>query len=121
MPHNEHTKEMAEFEDLWAKLYEHGASEKKKEGTYRYWQTLTEEQREQVFARISKKLCEDKFVQYDPIRAIKENTPKAAREPTNYNRRALPDEPVCIAKWNGSWGTYTVREAREYGMEVKRA
>jgi len=67
------------FNALWAMLYEHGASAKKEEGTRRYWATLTSLQQRQVFTTISTKLREDKFVQYDPIRAIKENLRKARR------------------------------------------
>ena len=110
---------MIPFEQLWAELYEHGASEKKREGTERYWNGLTAEQQERVFNSISSKLREGKFVQYDPIRAIKENTPKVAREPTNYNGKALPDEPVATAYWNGKWGMYTLRDIREYRMPTR--
>ena len=61
------------FNQLWAILYDHGASAKKEEGTRRYWATLTPQEQRQVFTTISTKIKEDKFVQYDPIRAIKEN------------------------------------------------
>ena len=61
------------FEDMWSVLYDHGASDKKEEGTRRYWASLTPEQQHEAFTTISKKLKEGKFVQYDPIRAIKEN------------------------------------------------
>ena len=67
------------FNKLWALLYEHGASAKKEEGTRRYWATLTLHQQQAVLTTISNKLDEGKFVQFDPIRAIKENTPKAQR------------------------------------------
>ena len=67
------------FNALWALLYDHGASAKKEEGTRRYWATLTPQQQQAVFTSISTKLREDKFVQYDPIRAIKENMPKAPK------------------------------------------
>ena len=62
---------------MWRVLYEHGANARKEEGTRRYWEKLTPEQQGSVFTTISNKLKEGKFVQYDPIRAIKENTPKA--------------------------------------------
>ena len=106
------------FEELWQLLYDHGASAKKYEGTKNYWLTLTPQQREQVSASISSKLAAGKFVQYDPIRAIRENTPKNT-EPTNYNGKALPDEPVVIARWNGVWGTYTESDVRKYHMETR--
>lgn len=68
------------FNALWAMLYDHGASAKKEEGTRRYWATLTPQQQRQVFTTISTKLQEDKFVQYDPIRAIKENLQKERQQ-----------------------------------------
>ena len=61
------------FNKLWAKLYDHGASAKKEEGTRRYWAKLSPQQQNQVFTTICRKLEEDRFVQYDPIRAIREN------------------------------------------------
>ena len=67
------------FNELWAKLYDHGASAKKEEGTRRYWAKLSPQQQRQVFTTISRKLEEDSFVQYDPIRAIKENLRKERR------------------------------------------
>ena len=60
-------------------LYEHGASAKKKEGTRRYWSTLSSEQQQHALITISRKLEEGRFVQFDPIRAIKENTPKVRK------------------------------------------
>ena len=64
------------FNKLFALLYDHGASEKKREGAWRHWQTLTSDEQTSVLTTISKKLEEGKFVQFDPIRAIKENTPR---------------------------------------------
>lgn len=66
---------MIPFEQIWPLLYEHGASEKKEEGTRRFWANLTPYQQEKAFTTINTKLQEGKFVQYDPIRAIKENIP----------------------------------------------
>ena len=65
---------------LWAKLYDHGASDRKKEGTERYWRTLDSEQQAGVYNSISRKLASGGWVQYDPIRAIKEHTPKKRRQ-----------------------------------------
>ena len=72
------------FNQLWALLYEHGASAKKEEGTRRYWNTLTPLQQQEVFTTISSKLREDRFVQYDPIRAIRENMSKARQLTLTY-------------------------------------
>ena len=106
---------------MWQVLYEHGASEKKREGTERYWNSLTAEQQREVFSSISTKLREGRFVQYDPIRALKENTPRMqAAEPTNWNGKALDTgKQYVTACWNGKWGTYTIEDARDFGMETR--
>ena len=75
---------LMDFESLWQLLYDHGASGRKKEGTEHFWNTLTPQQQEQVFTTISTKLQEDKFVQYDPIRAIKENIIRRKRQVLSY-------------------------------------
>ena len=38
-------------------------------------------------------------------------------EPTDYNGRALPSEPVFSAKYNGKWGMYTQTDIDLYGLE----
>lgn len=44
----------------------------------------------------------------------------AEPEPTNYNgRRLKPGVTYVIAKYNGFWGTYTLKEAKEFGMEIR--
>lgn len=44
----------------------------------------------------------------------------AEPEPTNYNGRCLkPGVTYVIAKYNGVFGTYSLEEAKEFGMEVK--
>ena len=41
-------------------------------------------------------------------------------EPTNYNgRRLKPGVTYVIAKYKGSYGTYTLAEAEQFGMEIK--
>ena len=104
---------------MWQKLYDNGASAKQEEGTRRYWLTLSDDERQIAFTTISKRLEEGKFVWYDPIRAIEENLRRKRPriEPTNYNGRALPKEPVFSAKYQGKWGMYTQADIAKYGME----
>lgn len=110
------------FEKLWAMLYEHGASEKKREGTRRYWSTLTADQQQRVLTAIHRKLEEGRFVQFDPIRAINENIRiHQAVEPINYNGRSLKQGvQYVIAKYKGAYGTYSLEDAQAYGMEIKQ-
>lgn len=110
---------MDEFEATWQALYENGSSGKNRDATKRYWDTLTSVQQHTAFVNITRKAKEGKFIQYDPIRAIKENIRAyQAIEPENYNGKTLPKEPVVIAKYNGKWGTYTVRDAERFHMEI---
>ena len=110
-----------EFEPTWQALYENGSSRKNKEATKRYWDTLTPVQQHLAYLSITQKVKENKFVQYDPIRAIKENIRAYQMpEPTNYNgRRLKAGVTYVIAKYKGTYGTYSLEEAREFGMEVK--
>ena len=62
-----------EFEPTWNALYENGSSQRNKEATRHFWDTLTPEQQHAAFTNITRKRNENRFLQYDPIRAIKEN------------------------------------------------
>ena len=109
------------FETVWQALVENGTSKRNHDATERFWNTLTPKQQELVYANIPQKVKEGKFVQYDPIRAIKENARQyQLPEPTNYNGRTLkPGVQYVIAKYKESYGTYTLEDAKEYGMEIK--
>ena len=117
---------MVSFEDIWLLLYRHGASEKKREGTMRFWQTLTGAQQEQVFTSISSKLAENRFVQYDPIRAITENLRiQNVKVPTNLNGspaldRLIKTTPLVCAKYGNEFGVYTLEEAQLHNMPIAR-
>jgi hypothetical protein len=87
------------FEELWAMLYEHGASAKKEDGTRRFWNTLTADEQIHVFTTITTKLKEGKFVQFDPIRAIKENRP----------RKSLPQQ-LSFNEYYARYGTTEERD-----------
>lgn len=71
---------MITFINIWALLYEHGASSKKEHGTRQFWDTLTPAEQERAFSNISGKLQAGEFVHYDPIRAIKENLRTTSRD-----------------------------------------
>ena len=40
-------------------------------------------------------------------------------EPTNYNGRALPPEPVVTAFYNGKWGMYTVSDVERFHLRLQ--
>ena len=109
-----------DFEIVWQALYENGSSGKNRDATKRFWDSLTPAQQHLAFENITRKAKEGKFIQYDPIRAIKENIRAyQAIEPVNYNGRALPNEPMVIARYNGKWGTYKVSDAELFKMQIR--
>ena len=109
------------FETVWNALVENGTSKRNHDATERYWNTLTPKQKDVVYANIPRKVKEGKFVQNDPIRAVKENSRSYQMpEPTNCNGRGLKSGVTyVIAKYKGLYGTYSLEEARAFGMEVK--
>lgn len=64
---------MDEFEITWNALVENGSSKKNREATKRFWDTLSADKQHRAYRNIPRKVQEGRFVQYDPIRAIKEN------------------------------------------------
>ena len=109
-----------DFNTMWQLLYDHGASAKKEEGTRRFWDTLSEEEQQIAFTTITKKLKEKAFVNFDPIRAIRENIWRAkAQEPTNYRGCVIPQGvQVFSAKYNGVWGMYTREDIDKFHLRV---
>ena len=110
------------FEIVWQALVENGTSKRNRDATKRFWDTLTPAQQHQAYVRITQRAQEGGFLQYDPIRAIKENIRRHQFVgPTNYNGlRLKAGVRYVIAKYNGSYGTYSLDEAREFGMEIKQ-
>lgn len=110
------------FETVWNALVENGTSKRNHDATERFWNTLTPKQQDVVYANIPRKVREGKFVQYDPIRAIKENSRQyQLPEPTNYNGRGLKHGvKYVIAKYKGSYGTYSLDDALAFGMAIKQ-
>ena len=109
------------FETVWQALVENGSSKRNHDAVKRYWDSLTPKQQNLVCKNIPQKVKDGKFVQYDPIRAIKENARTyQLPEPTNYNGRSLkPGVQYVIARYKNAYGTYSLEDARAFGMEVK--
>ena len=112
-----------QFETVWQALVDNGTSKRNHDATERFWNTLTQPQKDLVFRNIPWKVKEGKFVQYDPIRAIKENSRTyQLPEPTNYNGRGLKHGVTyVIAKYKGKYGTYSLEEAMAFGLEIKQS
>ena len=91
---------MEPFEPVWQALYEHGASAKKEEGARRFWAGLSAEQQVRASTTIIRRIKEGKFVQYDPIRAIKE----ALRQ------RGTEKGQLSFAEYYAKYGTTEERD-----------
>ena len=113
-----------QFETVWQALVENGTSKRNHDATERYWNTLTQPQKDLVYKNIPWKVKTGKFVQYDPIRAIKENSRQyQLPEPVNYNGNSLIDDVaktmlLVSARHNGHAGIYTLADAIEHGMII---
>ena len=106
------------FETVWQALVENGSSMRNHDATERFWNTLSPQQQDLAHRNIPRKVREGKFVQYDPIRAIKENIRQVkVPAPKNYNGVSNPDKPIFSAKYNGAWGMYTEEDIETYQME----
>ena len=118
-----------EFEAVWTALVENGTSKRNKEPTYRFWLSLTPEQRHLAFLNITKKAQNDGFLNYDPIKAIRENSRfyKNAKGllPINYNGEQAIDglmktNPLVSASFRGHYGVYLLAPALEWKMDIAR-
>ena len=115
-----------EFEAVWKALVENGTSKRNKDATKRFWDTLPTLQQHQAYVRITQKAREGGFLQYDPIRAIKENIRRhQIVGPTNLNQSArggtmLASGQAQIAFYNGSWGVYSNEDIKTYNLPTKR-
>lgn len=65
---------MITFDTLWQHLADHGSSPRNRAEASLLWDRLTPEQQQRLFDTICAKLRQNRFVHYDPVRAILENT-----------------------------------------------
>ena len=113
------------FEIVWQALVENGTSKRNHDATERFWNTLSQKQKDLVFKNIPRKVKDGKFVQYDPIRAIKENSRQyQLPQPENLNMTSKFDTlikkvPLVCAAYNGTFGIYTLAEAEQFGMDIR--
>lgn len=109
---------------VWKALVEHGSSRKSEEAVRRFWATLSPKQKQTAANNIPRKVREGKYVQYNPIQAIKENIRSYHMpEPENLNRTSKyeklePTTPLVSAAYNGEHGIYTLTQAKEYGLSI---
>ena len=67
---------MTSFDFLWQLFERHGVIERHKVEAAQLWDTFTLEQQRTIYRSIRDKIQAGKFVNYNPVLAIKENAPK---------------------------------------------
>ena len=120
---------MITFDQFWQALYNHGATLYHKAECFDLWNTITPAQQQQLHNIITTKIRERRFVDYNPLRAMRDNlrqlTPQQApTQPTNLNGtarggRMLERGQAAIALYNGQAGIYTLEDIRLYNLQRK--
>lgn len=67
---------MTTFDFLWKMLDEHGVIERYKGDAFDLWNTLTLNQQRATYRSIRDKIRAGQFVNYHPVKAIRDNMPK---------------------------------------------
>ena len=67
---------MTSFDFLWKLLDEHGVIERYKGECFDLWNTLTLDQQRATYRSIRDKIRAGKFVNYHPVKAVRDNMPK---------------------------------------------
>ena len=110
---------MYSFDQLWQMLYDHGASLYHRHDCFELWESLGTEQREALYATIAGKLREGRFVDYNPLRAMRDNL-RLPRLPTprNYNGKPLPRGMTFYhADYKGQRGLYAEQDVMAHKMQ----
>ena len=90
---------MTSFDFLWQLLDSHGVIERLKADCARLWDTYTIEQQRQIYCSIRDKLRAGKFVNYNPVKALKDNEP-----------RAQAPQMLTFAEYYAKYGTTLERD-----------
>ena len=67
---------MTSFDFLWQMLDEHGVIERYKGECFDLWNTFTLDQQRLIYKAIRDKLKAGQFVNYHPVKAVRDNIPK---------------------------------------------
>lgn len=67
---------MNSFDFLWQMLDKHGVIERHKGECFDLWNTLTLQQQRTIYRSIRDKIRAGKFVNYHPVKAVKDNMPQ---------------------------------------------
>ena len=82
-----------------------------------YWNTLTAARQRQIYWFLREQKRHGEFIKENPLFAIQDCNP----QPVNWNGRngindQMKTQKMVIAKYNGSYGTYTAGVARLFEM-----
>ncbi len=89
---------MLTFDHLWQLLADHGSSPRKRLDAYLLWGKLSPKQQQQLYDTISTKLRQNRFVHYDPVKAIIDN--------------ARPTQPQILS-YGEYYATYRTTEPKD--------
>ena len=111
---------MVTFDQFWQQLYDHGASLYHRCDCFDLWNTLSISQQQQLYTVITDKLRDRRFVDYNPLRAMRDNLNRLslpATPPANYFGRPLPRGFTFYrADYHGIRGLYTEQDVRAHHM-----
>ena len=106
------------FDDIWRLLNPQGEFVRRVNACGRIWSGLAFHRRKHIYETIRGLKAQCKYVNPNPLFAIKDND---TAEPFNWNGHALESgRQYVTAKYNGSWGTYTIEDVRDFNLEVKQ-
>ena len=108
------------FEIVWRALFENGSSNRNRDATFRFWNTLTVEQQQLAAEKIPQKVAQGKYVQYDPIRAIKENIRTYDQPQPEWKTGGETDLDLVQVKYNGRFKICTRATMELFGLEWVR-
>ena len=108
------------FRHICQLLVNHGVVPDELHDAEEEWNKHDLPQQREIYRTIRDKIRKGKFVNYHPMLAIRENTPKIPKiQPTNYSGRAIPPNmQVFSAKYDGKWGMYTLQDINRFHMEM---
>lgn len=130
----EEVRQIWMFNDLYGKLLKPSAAFDNR-GRYekcrQYWNAIDAAEQQGICRLIEAKRQRGEYVDPNPCYAMSDAMQeyekrqakvqqKPKREPENYNGRCLKrGVQYVVAKYRGAYGTYSLEDAREFGMERK--
>ena len=76
---------MKTFEEIWQLLAPKAEYANRRRACYQLWETLTEEEKDNIYDTISDKLSKGLFVDYNPFFALKNNNQRPRRQTLSFN------------------------------------